>query len=188
VLGVAVLALAACSGSAAANHGNASDPPVQAVAASGAAAAAQADPAADEACNVVTMAQVEQALGVLGAEHVAGPEVIGTNKCAWHSSDPNCLMRTLGIEIMSGPQAQAGYAATKAAAALRDEVAGVGQQAFASTDLMPFGTGAQVDRLNVQAGGVWLKLTTAGRVGDSGRDILTNVATEVLASPNLTGA
>jgi len=186
VVGVAILALAACSGSSS-NSGGAAASGNAAPAAAAAVTPAAATPAAavPDACTVITPQQVQQALGVLGPEHVSGPEMLGPGRCAWHSSDPTCLMRSLGIEIMGGAQAQQGFNDTKAAATLRDDVPGLGQAAFASTDLMPFGTGAQVERLNVEDGGFWLRFTTAGRVGDSGRGILTTVATQVLANPNL---
>jgi hypothetical protein len=173
VLGVAVLALGACGGSA-----GAKDVTAQVTGSGGATAVPMA-------CSVVTVAQVQQAIGVLEPDDVAGPEVLSNTGCAWHSTDPTCTARTLGIEIASGAKASSGYSQAKAAASLRDDVPGLGQEAFESTDLVPFGSAVQIDRLNIRVGKLWVRLTTAGRLGDNGRAMLTSVASEVLANPSL---
>ncbi len=173
MLGVAVLALAACTGTASAKDVSAQ------------VTGSTATGAVPMACSVVTTAQVQQAIGVLEPDDVAGPEVLSTSGCAWHSTDPTCTARTLGIEIASGSKASSGYAQAKATASLRNDVPGLGQEAFTSTDLMPFGSAVQIDRLNIRVGKLWLRLTTAGRLGDNGQAMLTSVATEVLASPSL---
>ena len=131
-------------------------------------------------CAVISAAAVQAALGD-DAAHIAGPELVGPATCSWHSGDPTCTMRSLGVQLVAGADAAAGFAAARLDEVLRADADGFGDDAFFSTAVLPAGSGTEIERLDVREGDSWYRFTVAGRLGDNGREILTIVARSVFA-------
>ncbi len=134
-----------------------------------------------DACQLVRPNVVELALGVTG-DKVAGPNPFAGGSCNWHSSDPFCSMRSLGVEVRSGVTAQEDFLAARAIAERLRDVAGLGDGAFYSADVLPADSYVEVSHLDVREGQTWMRFTITGRVGDGAQDILNRVAASVVAT------
>ena len=130
------------------------------------------------ACRVMTRALVEQALGVKG---VVGPIVV-EDGCGWNQSAPSCQMVSLGIDVQEGPSAATSYAAAEAVAVAPQAVAGLGQQAFMTTDLGIMDSSLPMTFVNVLDRGHWLRFTLLGRAGKGGEALLLGVAHQVVGA------
>jgi hypothetical protein len=135
-----------------------------------------ASSATDVSCDdLVSSAAVERVLAI-GPGHYAGPEVFGPGRCGWHTTDPWCTPRALGIEVTtSAPSGQD-------ASADRVDIVGLGDRAYFTTIQTAVGMGAQIDRLHVREGATWYHFSVLGRLGERGRELLIDVANQVLAS------
>ena len=128
------------------------------------------------ACRAVPAEAVEDALG-MSSSTIAGPLAADGGTCTWHSTDPSCYLRSLGVEVHSGPGVSASYAQARESAALADDVHGIGHRAFFSVEPFVAGAAVQVAHLDVDQGDTWLRVTLLGRVGPAAEDILQRVAT-----------
>ena len=147
----------------------------------GAPSSVGAAPTPDDCGGVVSTSTVRRALGVRAAAF-AGPESFGPGRCGWHSTDPSCGPRTLGIEVITAADASAGVDPVPGDGVIVVAVDGVGDEAFFATHIDELGSAAQFERLHVRADGVWRRFTVLGRPGEHGRRVLVEVAHEVLAS------
>jgi len=134
-----------------------------------------------EACRAVPRAAVQEALGVAPAT-IAGPLAAAGGACSWHSTDPSCYLRSLGVQVHDGADASAGYARARETAALADDVHGIGRRAFFSVEPYVAGAAVQIAHLDVDQGSSWLRVTLVGRVGPAAEDILQRVASAAVAS------
>ena len=133
------------------------------------------------ACRAVPASAVEDALGV-SASKVAGPLAAEGASCSWHSTDPSCYLRSLGVDVHNGADASASYARARETAALADDVHGIGQRAFFSVEPFVAGEAVQIAHLDVDQGDTWLHVTLVGHVGPAAEDILQQVATAAVAA------
>jgi hypothetical protein len=137
-----------------------------------------ASSASAETCDeLLSTASVEHVLGV-GPAHFAGPEVFGPRRCGWHTTDPWCTPRSLGVEVISAATMER----DAAVADVRVDVAGLGDRAYFTTVETAVGMGAQIDRLQVREGSTSYRFSVLGRFGDRSRDLLIDVAREVLSN------
>jgi hypothetical protein len=124
--------------------------------------------------DLLSSASVEHVLGVREG-HFSGPEVFGPLRCGWHTTDPWCTPRSLGIEVSTAdsPLQDAGPG--------RVDIEGLGDSAYFTRIVTAVGMGAQIDRLNVRDDATWYHFSVLGRLGERGRELLIDVAREVLS-------
>ena len=135
------------------------------------------------ACRAIPPDAVGDALGVSPSK-IDGPLAADRGSCTWHSTDPSCYLRSLGVEVHSGAGVSESYAKARETAALADDVHGIGQRAFFSVEPMVAGAAVQIAHLDVDEGDTWLHVSLLGRVGPAAEDILQRVATAaVVAAP-----
>lgn len=133
------------------------------------------------ACRAIPADAVVDALGVEPSK-VAGPLATEDGTCSWHSTDPSCYLRSLGVALHRGDDVSAAYARARETAALADDVHGIGQRAFFSVQPFVAGAAVQVSYLDVDQGDTWIHVTLAGRVGPAAEDILQTVALAAIAA------
>ena len=133
------------------------------------------------ACRAIPADAVEEALGV-SASKIAGPLAADSGTCTWHSTDPSCYLRSLGVEVHSGAGVSESYARARETATLADDLHGIGQRAFFSAEPFVAGAAVQIAHLDVDQGDTWLHVTLLGRVGPAAEDILQRVATAAAAA------
>jgi hypothetical protein len=91
-------------------------------------------------------------------------------------------MRMLGLEVQTGPDAEAAFAAAKDAIVVRHDLEGLGHQAHFSLDPLPADAYIQIGRLDMLTGSSWVRVTVSGRLGDGGLDLLQPLAATMAAS------
>jgi hypothetical protein len=126
--------------------------------------------------DLLSASTVQRVLGVASAR-ISGPEVFGPRRCGWHSADATCTLRSLGVEVIAADQA----AHVTSLQLLANRVDGLGDRAYFASPTTQVGMGAQIERLFVRDGGTWYRFSILGRLGERGRDLLVDVATEVVA-------
>ena len=132
-------------------------------------------------CRAIPPDAVGDALGVSPSK-IAGPLAAESGTCTWHSTDPSCYLRSLGVEVHTGPGVSESYSQARDTAALADDVHGIGQRAFFSAEPFVAGAAVQIAHLDVDQGDTWLHVTLLGRVGPAAEDILQRVATAAVAA------
>jgi hypothetical protein len=136
---------------------------------------------ARSACELLGPSTVEAALGVTGPAGVAGPEATAAG-CGWHSNDPACGLRALGLTMREGGSAASGFAQARADTIVELDVEGIGEEAFLSVEPMPVGAAIQIAHLDVRAPAAWVRVTLSGRLGPLPTDVLERVASDAVAS------
>jgi hypothetical protein len=131
-------------------------------------------------CAAVPPALVQKLLGA-DATHVTGPMVV-RGACSWHGDSPSCGMRSLSMRVVQGRSAPGLFNAERTSLVARDEVSGVGDAAFASTDPNLFGAAIGSDRLDVLTGQRWIRLSLLGRFSP---DITREQMADLARSPSL---
>jgi hypothetical protein len=126
--------------------------------------------------DLLGIASVEHVLGA-SQGHFAGPEVFGPLRCGWHTTDPWCTPRSLGIEVTTADT----FEQHADGASARVDVEGLGDRAYFTTIETAVGMGVQIERLNVHDGARWYHFSVLGRLGDGGWGLLVDVAREVLS-------
>lgn len=127
-------------------------------------------------CRLAPPTAVSVAVG-MRTEYISPPEHFGQSGCAWHTTNPNCFVRSLAIRIVR----DAGEMRTLEAAS-----ADVGPQSraltlprgsfFRSQDLPP-GAAIMIDHLYVRRASSWVDYSLSGRLGDDGsQKVLERVA------------
>ncbi len=134
------------------------------------------------ACDLIAPAVVQDALGVTSAALVGGPTIERGGTCSWHSTDPVCSMRSLGVEVRRGDVVRRLLAA-RSGAADPIAVSGLGDEAFTSIDPLPLGAAVQIAHLDVRAGDTWTRFTLLGRINpDTASELLQRVAAPALVA------
>jgi hypothetical protein len=132
---------------------------------------------ADACTHLLSAPTVQRVLGV-ASSHISGPEVFGPNRCGWHTADPSCTLRSLGVEVIAANHAPD----VSSLQFLANGVDGLGDRAYFASPTTRAGVGAQIERLFVHDGGTWYRFSILGRLGERGRQLLVDVAIEVVAN------
>jgi hypothetical protein len=112
-------------------------------------------------------------------ERIAGPDIAERGGCTWHTFDPTCGPKSLGIATTGGIAAAAGFDALAAGDDVTT-VEGIGDAAVARTSVTEVGTGAQIEELDVWHDGTWYHLSLLGRYGERGQELLRELALELV--------
>jgi hypothetical protein len=113
-------------------------------------------------------------------DRIAGPDIAALGGCTWHTFEPTCGPKSLGIAATDGLDATAGFRAV-AAGDDATAVEGLGDAAVARTSVTEVGLGAQIEHLDVWHDGTWYQLSLLGRYGDRGQELLREIALEIVA-------
>ena len=139
-------------------------------------------------CDLVGPDAVQHALGVSG-EFVGGPEPLAGGSCGWHSTSPYCSLRALGVRRRAGGAAIDAFLADKASVGFREDISGLGDDAFFDDTTMPPGAGISVFGLQVRVAGTWTSFSLSGRLlAEPAHDLLLATARAALNTPRPPGA
>ena len=132
-------------------------------------------------CGLVNDEQVKFALGVDNDAYVAGPRSETPESCSWHSAQPNCFSRSLSVVLDAASGAMARFAELRATALPLDIVAGLGDDAFFTTEPLPPGAAVAIEHLSVRHGSAWVEMTMLGRIsGESAHELMLAIAPPIV--------
>ena len=120
-------------------------------------------------CALASAAGVRAILG-MSQEYVSAPAVAadGSDQCAWHTTQPNCFVRTFAIRVRSAPEDVQRFQKASAAALPFARAGVFGRGSFFESEILPPGSAIMIDHLYVPRGQTWVEYTLAGRLGPDG--------------------
>ena len=104
----------------------------------------------------------------MSQEYVSAPAVDGSDQCAWHTTQPNCFVRTFGIRVRSAPEDVRRLQQASAAALPFARAAVLGRGSFFESEVLPAGSAVMIDHLYSPRGRTWVEYTLVGRLGPDG--------------------
>ena len=122
-------------------------------------------------CRLATPTAVSFAIS-MRTEYISPPEYAGTDSCSWHSTNPNCFVRSLAIRIVRDAGAIRALEAASAEVAPRSRALSLPQGSFFRSEDLPPGAAIMIDHLYVRRAPLWVDYSLSGRLADDGSHVL----------------
>ena len=130
----------------------------------------------EQPCLLATRTAIQNAVGMT-PEYVSPPQRMGKDSCAWHTTNPNCFVRSLAIRIVREVGAMRTIEAASSQTSPASRPRSFAQGSFFRSDVLPPGSAIMVDHLYVKRATTWIDYSLSGRLGDDGsRALLELVA------------
>ena len=128
-------------------------------------------------CRLATPIAVSIAVS-MRTEYISSPERFGQDGCSWHTTNPNCFVRSLAIRIVRDAGAVRTLVAASSDVASQSRALSLPQGSFFRSEYLPPGAAIMIDHLYVRHASWWVDYSLSGRLaGDGSHALLERVAT-----------
>ncbi len=127
-------------------------------------------------CRLATPTAVSIAVS-MRTEYISSPERFGQDGCSWHTTNPNCFVRSLAIRIVRDAAAVRALEAASTDVAPQSRAPSLPQGSFFRSEDLPPGAAIMIDHLYVRWSSSWVDYSLSGRLGhDGSQKLLERVA------------